>query len=608
VNTLGGMEMFSPLSSRGIAPQPGTKPEKAQAGKGNADGEVQTTSFAEGKSGQGFSKTLESAVGNDSKPVTQPEVPKEERDVEIAEKVNKAFDATQKSKVTVPQSHYQPELLKEDRLPVVGQQSFESQVKPAQKPIFKFMDSMESELGVGPERLLAAMASLNDTELNQSPEHTQGQFVENLELPPVQHQRATELYSGMLDELGEIEMQHKVAGGDKVLNLEVLSPEEMHLRHRDDGITKMQDNFFVKHQLPTRNQDIMQPMTERLQSELPQGRAEATQTQEKPFFMPTQTNPMQAAQSEKGAEASRFTPGLMGMESVTPKTMASEVSTPNYGSTEQTISQLANYQKSMQQESGLANQGYSEQFTGQSQQTISGQAQSATQEMEELLAKMTAGDGMDTAMAEEVDGEENTLKNDRFMGQLSKGETVKSFQVNSKVIDQPIGKAEETANANEVIERAQLFIKRGGGEMKIRMHPEELGQVELKVDVRNGDVNVQMVTETAEAKRILERGLNELRMNLGQQKLNVDMVKVDVSDQMDTNDSHKQDFSESRDQARSFMNAFRQEQEDLRQGFFQVPGFESRSGISSKVRDMQPQDLDEPRRPQDGQRKLDLVA
>lgn len=126
-------------------------------------------------------------------------------------------------------------------------------------------------------------------------------------------------------------------------------------------------------------------------------------------------------------------------------------------------------------------------------------------------------------------------------------------------------------NVQDVVRNAQLLVQKGGGEMKMQLRPEGLGEVHLKVAVKDGQVAIQMMTDTDSAKRALEKGLDDLKTNLASHRLQVDALKVDVN-----TDLAKQRFEQgnqdlARDQARQmaqdFMGQFRQDREGFRQGF-----------------------------------------
>jgi flagellar hook-length control protein FliK len=134
-------------------------------------------------------------------------------------------------------------------------------------------------------------------------------------------------------------------------------------------------------------------------------------------------------------------------------------------------------------------------------------------------------------------------------------------------------------NLNKLSMAAESLAAKGGGEVKVILSPEGLGTVELKVKLHEGKVQVQMKAENQESQRLLESSLNELKQNLSSHRLAVDSVKVDVGGDFTRQDSqqafNQQQFDQGRDQARQFMNQFRQENLFQRQGLFDAPGFKT---------------------------------
>lgn len=172
-------------------------------------------------------------------------------------------------------------------------------------------------------------------------------------------------------------------------------------------------------------------------------------------------------------------------------------------------------------------------------------------------------------------------------------------------------------NINEIIRQAQIVMKRGGGEMKLQLQPEGLGQVNLKVLVQDGQVNVQMMTENDTAKKLLENGLSDLKAQLAAHKLHVETLKVDM--QADAGmKKFEQGFGDAqREQARQFASDFLGQFRDERQGFFSsymdrpnMKGY----GRSQKRAAIEPTPADGVNaansrgRSGDGARRLNLVA
>lgn len=134
-------------------------------------------------------------------------------------------------------------------------------------------------------------------------------------------------------------------------------------------------------------------------------------------------------------------------------------------------------------------------------------------------------------------------------------------------------------NAQDVIRNAQLLLQKGGGEMKMQLKPEGVGEVHLKVQVKDGQVAVQMLTESDSAKKLLETGLDDLKTSLAANKLHVDALKIEVGTEMAKQRFEQSQQDASREQARQFaqdfMGQFRQDREAFRQGFSDGSGLRS---------------------------------
>lgn len=138
------------------------------------------------------------------------------------------------------------------------------------------------------------------------------------------------------------------------------------------------------------------------------------------------------------------------------------------------------------------------------------------------------------------------------------------------------GDTAAAGNAKDIIRNAQILMKNGGGEMKMQLKPEGVGDVTLKVAVKDGQVGIQMVTENDTAKKTLESGLEELKTSLAQHKLHVDAVKIEVGTEMAKQRFEQAQQDSSREQARQmaqdFMGQFRQDREGFRQSFADMAG------------------------------------
>jgi flagellar hook-length control protein FliK len=143
----------------------------------------------------------------------------------------------------------------------------------------------------------------------------------------------------------------------------------------------------------------------------------------------------------------------------------------------------------------------------------------------------------------------------------------------------PGAEADAQSNVQALIKQAQYMIKKGGGEASVKMNPEGMGQVHLRIMVSEGKVNVEFKTETAEAKKMLESNIGDLKNSLSIHRLAVDHVKVDVGNQLANSSDHKpgqeqQQFKQDpqREQARQFFNQFHEDNSARREGYYDTKG------------------------------------
>jgi flagellar hook-length control protein FliK len=153
----------------------------------------------------------------------------------------------------------------------------------------------------------------------------------------------------------------------------------------------------------------------------------------------------------------------------------------------------------------------------------------------------------------DVQTDTNLSSLDRFAVDMENG-----LNTPSKTSDSQID------NMESIVRQARSFIKDGGGSMEIHLQPEGLGKVQLKVNVHEGKVNVEMMTDNPAAKKALEEGLFDVKNALEGQKLIVDTLKVEMSQdyQRDFTDlkDHMQEQA-NRDFAQDFLEQFRQDRQ-----------------------------------------------
>ena len=94
--------------------------------------------------------------------------------------------------------------------------------------------------------------------------------------------------------------------------------------------------------------------------------------------------------------------------------------------------------------------------------------------------------------------------------------------------------------------------------MKVHLNGDGMGDLQLKVAVNEGKVDIQMLTANKETKKILEQDLGALKLELGEKKIDLNEIKVDVAKDM-KNQLDQQLADQRREETRQFWQQFKEE-------------------------------------------------
>ncbi len=489
-----------------------------------------------------------------------------------------------------------------------------------EEAMLEFMDSMESEFGIPPEQIVEAMALLPKDQQLQSPEQTAEQVIDTLGLPPEQAERAYSLYMGFLNQMAQNPptptkpelvvavptsqmAQNALAAKDRKANLSA-------------SLDRMNDKFFM--------QDRSSMATDRMTAQAPM---EASQLVDKLSFekaqgypvlqpdlkgipnskselMPHDPNLMQTSQDQQGADP---------MNTLMAKLAAVGASAAALGEAAAGAGQAQNAQGSKAQggPEGQPGAGGLTGLTG-----LTGSAAAAI-----MSGNENSGFGSDSS-AESEGGDFSRTDGLEGLGRGHEGmktEGKLGFQelLQASTTSVAGGKNNEVTNANieKLMNQAQIIARKGGGEATIRMTPEGLGKVELRVIVKDGRVNVEMATETREARKMIESSLSDLKMGLAGHKLSLDSLKVDTSLQSSADQLNQQQKNpdqrpdQGRDQARQMFQQFRDENFSRREPFFEMSGSKAYRTASRAVDPLSPATEAKVQRSVEGRgERMNLVA
>lgn len=512
-----------------------------------------------------------------------------------------------------------------------------------EKAIQKFMDSVESEFGIPPQRIVESMAQLSDQDLTESPEQNAEKIVDSLDLPDGQSERMMAMYMQFVTELRTFD-----SDGQKMIlknDPGVLMGDQTQLRHLNaksnseniaQGLEKLNQKFWMKSpQVPSSSVEsaLTQATPDQLQNlnfEDTQSLSDLTDVNEfkneqiaseitaQPILndkigtgaMAHQQNigaedlknilqEMQSLKDEKEQISALRTQlqqlnkqvGESG-DSAASSSVKIENSKGDDAAADDSLTALSSDRSAPEigslKSEGNLQQGDS-QFSQDSNLNEAGKNSIATKALNGNSEN--SGDAFKKSLSGDKDVESTSSKSSTsgsssVFSSAASAVPVESLS-NLKIthVGTTAGtlgaagaslSAEEKANVQQVMNQAQYLVKNGGGEVKVQMTPEGMGTVQLKLDLKDGKVNVQMTAENHETKKILEDSLKDLKNSLSSHKLSVDHVKVDVvgapSSEMGSQNNQNMNSDAQRDSTRQFWNQYRENfGNQSRDGYFEVP-------------------------------------
>jgi flagellar hook-length control protein FliK len=466
--------------------------------------------------------------------------------------------------------------------------------------MLKFMDSMESEFGIPPVKIVEAMTELPDEALLATPEDTAAQVIAQLDIPEDRKPEALALYMGLLAQLQMPAMNKpilpmpepaQVAGGAAALA--VMGKEERQAS-LNSSLDKMNSQFFMN------SQPQMKPSmaSDRLigndlgkgESPIPEMKDAVDWSQRENLTQKPAQDLFRAESSKANLSTKELAEQLQQMQAVDPNGSDADMMVQKLAALGMAAKALGNGAKvdpqsaqplgldPQSQQSGLMPQAWGlNAMAGQGPSSES-QGDLGSDSGSDKGDSFFSGDArvLNHTAPTHADAKSNKFE---FASMLGGAQVAGASKGESDV---------SQASIQQIMKQAQYMIKKGGGESKIQMSPDGLGQLHMKVVVNDGKVNLEMTAETKEAKKALESSLNDLKANLGQHKLTVEQVKVDVGNQLasDNRDSqHQQEQQRQMDmnrdqrnqQTREFWNEF-QNQGQSRGAFQETPGIRAYGG------------------------------
>lgn len=577
--------MRKPLNDRFAA-----RPNRAKGGSATLDLSAQSINDDESSSASAdkskFSKVLESK-----------NTPSRSND---SSSINKNLSSEQKISTKSEPTAAAPEEVKKDpssQMVIAPKSENETEEVTREAAMQGFLERMHDELGVEPDQILEAFSKLDVTDLTAPPEQTLDKVIGQLNLPPAQAKKAEDMYAEMLALSATANMSEYLKSQNQTANLTAMTPKQAAQKEMQKNIGAMSDSFFAKPQV---------------QSQTLEGLKKAQGTQA--YGKMTDKDRM-AALGIGGAAGALAAQDAASGEALANAGAGIEGFALPEGVEDLSIDQqkdiLASLKKELAQLDTMAPQAAGPEAAGGKEVTgkALGDSASKTSATSSQMSPMAVLGKSDSSKAgADKDSDKDSLRDgdqpiqvDAKNQPMDKLNNKGQFAVETPKAD----KSDAQNNIQDVISQAQFLAKKGGGEMKVKMSPEGMGDIHLKVIVEKGQVNVEMIASNSEAKKLLERGMDELKANLAGHKLHVDQIKVGGSSETSSQMQNQHSQEDGRFQQK-FLQDFKDQNSAFRREIFDI-GPARRPG-SQIVDDAANSKFNPSKKRNGGSRRLDLVA
>lgn len=421
-----------------------------------------------------------------------------------------------------------------------------------------FVSKMKSSFDIEPTQILQSFSKLSVEELGLPPEQTMGKVIDHLQLQAQDQQKAQVFFTQMLNQTEASSMADYLKSSDRELSLKVLSDEQIKKQELDKSLVKLSENFFT----PTESAEKVPELMEQVQKA--KSPLETMQANDKLWMKDIHSNTNMPKSMQNLFEVGKDNNAFYSQNA-----QAADSKLSNYSAMDsQTLDEFSKNVDVIDVETvGTKPES---QILDLNKLAIDRQLQAKT-----VVGKQDASSDMESYSNDDMSDNVEVLKSIQPNAQVKNNQNIQNIQ---NMIQQPqFSDLESEQNINKIIQNSQAMIKDGGGEMKIQMTPEGMGEINLKVLVEKGNVNIEMIAENKETKKLMEKGLLDLKTTLASHKLNVDGIKIDVADQLQ-NQMQEEFKNQERDFARQFMQDFRQSNQGFREQLFSSgPNYKSQT-------------------------------
>lgn len=488
----------------------------------------------------------------------------------------------------------------------------------------KFMDSLESEFQIPPTRIVEAFSELTPEELSLPADQSIDRVVEKLDLNGEEMVKVKDLYGDLVQDLGEIDTRKAETDFGMAQNMGAIGLT----RERFDKVKT--DRVALQKSLDQMNQSFWQP--------------QLTPQITTPIQADVMAKAQMATRGRSGLDSYRdlskdntiagLVPGELAVDqdheflidprsgeiiNPDPNLIATDEGNQAFGKKEAAMmgaaAALGISKMKADSEDGAAlpalDSGYGMEQSKAAMpvnpkanqlanlETLATTPADVSASMLAKLATSSNSSGNSTDFFSKGEGNSGFQKS-AVTGKKTDGEEMKSMlaaslgvgaelkdsSLNASPITAPLTQAEispEIADRNiqNVMQQAQYLVKNGGGEMKVRMTPEGLGEIQLTVELKEGKVQLHMAADNKDTKKMLESSISDLRESLSQQKISLDSVKIDsvvrtnVENQANGNGQPGQNQNQNQEHrdTRQFWNQFQENfgGRSQREALFEAP-------------------------------------
>jgi hypothetical protein len=491
-----------------------------------------------------------------------------------------------------------------------------------------FLDQMQSQLGVKPEQVVEAFSKLDISDLAQSPEDTMPKVIGELKLKGKDKEIATDLYSQMLSMSATAKMQDYLKDQKQTANLEVMNPQDVARRETNKNLMAMNESFFALNRQEASasaavraqaaygmqaakltavnnpaagqangltleaqmNANVANPALadDAAPIEMPKDFGTMTPMgMQLPPVLPPPMSDAEAAALTPEAIAKNPMPAIQALEKELATLEQVSPNDPDLPAMKDALAQLKASIPQAQQ-TQVAAQMPNPKLDLSAMNAKAGQnAYAASTTAAAGMAAAAKSRGSDDASAggDNKDQKQDSQQLDG-LGQLNQKQQPQTLNSKEFVVNAPkASPAEMQANVKEIMNQARFLATKGGGEMKVKLNPYGLGEVNLKVSSNNGQLNIEMVTSNDDAKKALEKGIGDLKASLAEHKLHIEQIKIDSPKESSNQMTQNSDQGDKQFQ-HSFLQDFHQQNSDFRREFFDIntatmPGSNTREQASN---------------------------